>query len=261
MNTHYHSEHFRKIAPHYQSLRTTDAEPVEYIARHLKSVTDIHAADVGCGTGRYTSLLMQYLQDKTPIIHGIDYSIEMLKQMNIHFSGNGRGKALREVNASYMKLPFKSESLDCLFTFNAIHHFMPEIFFSESARVLKNGGYIFIYTRLRSQNSRNIWGRYFPLFNEKETRLHESGDLERYASKVPGLHWAQSQPFTFPRSSSANSLLRLAKYHHYSTFTLYTPDELDGAMQEFSENLGLSFVDQDNIQWIDENILLVFQKE
>jgi hypothetical protein len=31
---------------------------------------------------------------------------------------------------------------------------------------LKGAGRLFIYTRLRSQNRRNIWGRFFPRFHE-----------------------------------------------------------------------------------------------
>ena len=69
-----HSDHFGKIAPRYQSLRTTDEEPITYIVHQLKSLTAIKAADVGCGTGRYTQLLIRQLRDRITFLYGIDYS-------------------------------------------------------------------------------------------------------------------------------------------------------------------------------------------
>ena len=66
-----------------------------------------------------------------------------------------------------------SNSLDFIVTFNAMHHFDLIGFLSEAARTLKDNRYLFVYTRFRSQNKRNIWGRLFPKFHEKETRLYE----------------------------------------------------------------------------------------
>lgn len=43
----------------YQSLRITYEEPIIYIVHQLKSLAAIKAADIGCGTGRYTQLLFR----------------------------------------------------------------------------------------------------------------------------------------------------------------------------------------------------------
>ena len=61
MATHHH---FSGIAPKYRDLRTTDPEPIAYIAEELKNLASIKAVDIGCGTGRYDLLLYQYLGDK-----------------------------------------------------------------------------------------------------------------------------------------------------------------------------------------------------
>jgi hypothetical protein len=53
-------------------------------------------------------------------------------------------------------------SLDAMVTFNAIHHFILSDFLGETSRVLQDNGHLFICTRLRSQNERDIWGRFFP---------------------------------------------------------------------------------------------------
>lgn len=260
MNTVYkHSDHFRVIAPRYHHLRTTNVEPVAFIARQLKSVPVINAVDIGCGTGRYTTILSQYLRDKAPLIHCIDYSVEMLKQLHLHFAEHGC-QVTSAINASAMQLPLKTEALNCVFTFNAIHHFALSEFFSETTRILQHGGYLFVYTRLRSQNSRNIWGRYFPLFTSKETRLYELDELENRVIEIPGLRIKKIQPFQFRRKSNLANLIHRAQNRHYSTFDLYAPDEFEVALQQFSGNLRDSFEDLEDIRWIDENILLIFQK-
>ena len=119
MSTDYkHSDHFRKIAPLYQNLRITDEEPITYIVHQLKSLTAIKAADIGCGTGRYTQLLFRHLRDKLTFIYGIDYSAKMLGQFKRRFAEDSI-RVAGTIKASAMCLPLSDESLNCIFTFNA----------------------------------------------------------------------------------------------------------------------------------------------
>jgi ubiquinone/menaquinone biosynthesis C-methylase UbiE len=254
-----HSDHFRVIAPQYHYLRMTNVEPIDSIVRKLQSMSFIHAADIGCGTGRYTSLLLQYLQDKCPLIHCIDYSHEMLQQLQLHFAEQVC-EAASAVQASSFQLPLKREALNCIFTFNAIHHFGLSEFLDETARILQPGGYLFVYSRLRSQNSRNIWGRHFPLFAEKETRLYELNELEKSIKDTPGLILSEIETFQFQRESNLAELEHRARNRHYSTLDLYSPDEFETALQQFARNLNEQFLDPNDIQWVDENILLTVQK-
>jgi ubiquinone/menaquinone biosynthesis C-methylase UbiE len=260
MNSDYkHRDHFRAIAPRYKNLRITDEEPIAFIAQQLMPIPAIKATDIGCGTGRYTYLLLQYLRDKAPLIHCIDYSAAMLKQLQGYFAEYGF-QAASTIKASAMCLPLRSESLNCIFTFNAIHHFTLLEFFRETARTLQDGGYLFVYTRLRSQNCRNIWGRCFPLFTSKETRLYELDELESAIIKIPGLRLKKTQTFKFRRKSNLSDLVYRAQNHHYSTFDLYSPREFKTALRQFSSDLLDCFDNPNNIQWVDENILLIFQK-
>lgn len=254
-----HSDHFRKIAPLYQSLRITDEEPIIYIVHQLKSLTAIKAADIGCGTGRYTQLLIRHLRDKLTFIYGIDYSAKMLRQFNRRFAKDGI-RVVSVIKASAMCLPLSDESLNCIFSFNAIHHFALLEFLYETARILRDSGYLFVYTRLRSQNSRSIWGRFFPLFTSKETRLYEEDELKEAITKIPRLRLQKTRTFEFNRKSSLERLSGQAKNYHYSTFNLYSRKEFKTALHQFHDNLRDYFGDPNNIRWVDENILFILQK-
>jgi ubiquinone/menaquinone biosynthesis C-methylase UbiE len=260
MNSDYqHRNHFRAIAPRYRDLRLTDEQPIACIAQHLRPVPAIEATDIGCGTGRYTRLLSQYLSDRPLHMYCIDYSSAMLRQLQVHFAEHGLQPPIT-IKASAMYVPLKTESLNCIFTFNAIHHFVLAEFLHESARILRAGGYLFVYTRSRTQNSRTIWGTQFPLFASKETRLYELNELESAISTIPTLSLEGVQTFRFRRQSKLAYLIDRAHSHHYSTFALYSPREFSTALRQFARNLLQKFDKPNNIRWVDENILLILRK-
>lgn len=251
--------HFSRIARKYRILRITDLEPILCIKKELQKLPKIEAADVGCGDGGYDLKLFQRLGDRL-YLHCIDANPKMLKQLEVHLAQHGiKNFQIREAPAK--DLPIEDDSLDCIFTFNAIHHFKLLGFLKEASRVLKDNGYLFIYTRLRSQNSRNIWGKYFPLFNQKETRLYELNELKEILRKISKLKIQSVEYFKYKRVSSLDWLVKQAQSHHYSTFNLYTEEEFAQSLDKFKQNLQLHFKDLKNITWFDENILLVIRKQ
>ena len=48
-------------------------------------------------------------------------------------------------------------------------------------------------------------------------------------------------------------------YRHFSTFSLYKEDELNEAVSCFQENICREFKNTEQIEWFDENILLVLK--
>jgi SAM-dependent methyltransferase len=260
MNADYkHRNHFRRIAPIYGSLRTTDIEPIMYIVRQLKSMVSVNALDIGCGTGRYTILLYQHLQNKLSSIYVIDYNEKMLEQLNLLFAQESV-QVSGIIRASAMHIPINHGFINSIFTFNSIHYFSLEEFLSEAARILPDGGYLFVYTRLRSQNSRNIWGRFFPLFASKEIRLYEADEFKDAISKISSMRLQKTRTFEFNRKSNVERLCEQAMSHHYSTFDLYSRGEFKFALKQFKSNLLDYFNDSHDIQWVDENILLILKK-
>lgn len=250
--------HFSKISRQYKDLRTTDVEPILYIKKRLQHLNTIEGADVGCGVGRYVVKLFHLMGQKLHLAC-IDHNWRMLNELTKNLR-NHKVKNFKTLNASAAALPLANNSLDAIVTFNAIHHFDLSDFLEEVARVLRNHGYLFIYTRLRSQNRRNIWGRFFPEFHEKENRLYDMGELETVLKKIPTLQLESTEYFKYKRSATLKWLTTQATNHHYSTFYLYNETEFQKALQKFQEDITHHFKNPRDIFWNDENTMLNVRK-
>ncbi len=240
-------EHFDRVAAVYESLRTTDEAPVRRIGQFLPD-RPVAGLDIGCGTGRYSRLLRGLLPDGSLLI-GSDVSAAMLAQLQ---AGNhGRAVVVPLVSAAE-ELPLRTASLDLVTAFNCVHHFDLARFLSAVARVLQPDGQLFIYTRTPQQNERTIWGRYFPGFTEHEQRLHSQAAFRDAIRHTDGLTVLATQTFRHPRSSTAQRLRAQAEGHHYSTFSLYPPDELRASIATF-----LARLPGPEASWTDEHLLIV----
>ena len=250
--------HFSKIAHIYKDVRTTDLEPILFIERKLQSLNKIEVADVGCGEGGYDIELFHHLGEGL-YLTCIDDNEKMLNELAKNLKER-KIRNFKAINAPARALPLADNSLDAIVTFNAVHHFAFLDFLKESCRVLKDNGYLFIYTRLRSQNRRNIWGRFFPKFHEKEKRLYEQSELEEMVEQIPTLELESAEYFKYKRRAKLEWLVTLATHHHYSTFYLYDEKEFEEALKKFRGNITHHFKDPDSIIWDDENIMLVIRK-
>ena len=251
--------HFSKIACRYMDLRITDSEPILFIKEKLQNLNKIKAADVGCGTGRYDLELFRHLGERlylTCIDYNKDMLAELTKSLNEH-----KIKNFKTVRAPAKDLPLEDNSLDAVFTFNAIHHFKLLDFLEEASGSLLDDGYLFIYTRLRSQNKRNIWGRFFPKFSEKENRLYELNELKNTLKKKPNLELESIEYFKYKRIAKLEWLKTQAVNHHYSTFYLYDEKEFIDSLDKFQESIKHHYKDMNNITWNDENIMFVIRKK
>ncbi len=241
-------DHFERVAAVYESLRTTDEAPVRRIGQLLPD-RPVTGLDVGCGTGRYSRLLRASLMDGSRLVVS-DVSAAMLAQLKAGHDGDARRVA--PVLAAAEELPLRTASLDLVTAFNCVHHFDLGRFLTAAARVLRPGGQLFIYTRTPQQNARTIWGRYFPGFTEREQRLHSRAALREAIRATGGLKVVATQTFRHPRSSTAGRLRAQAEGRHYSTFSLYTPQELRASIAAF-----LARLPSPEVRWVDEHLLVV----
>jgi SAM-dependent methyltransferase len=241
-------DHFGRVAAVYDSLRTTDEAPVRRICQFLPD-RPVTGLDTGCGTGRYTQLLRALLPDGS-LLAASDVSAAMLAQLR---AGNrGRALGVAPLLSAAEELPFRAASLDLVTAFNCVHHFDLGRFLAAAARVLRPGGQLFIYTRTPQQNARTIWGRYFPGFTEHEQRLHSQAAIRTAVRRTGGLTVIATQIFKHPRSSTAGRLQAQAEGRHYSTFSLYPPEELRASIATF-----LARLPSPEVSWVDEHLLVV----
>jgi len=246
-------EHFSRVAAKYNDVRTTDRQPIEYIQALLSKYEKCFAVDVGCGPGRYSLLLLQMM----PQLHltCVDRSSEMIAVTKrvLRAANIDRFEAIISDASAF---PLGANSVDAVFTFNAIHHFIMPTFLRESKRVLRTGGFIGIYTRLLSQNETSIWGEYFPDFNFVERRLYSLDSIEAAFRSIPGLTLDTIKFFRFERVSSLERLIEQARARHYSSFSLYNEERLEECISDFRENVMRAFPDVNHISWLDGNIFL-----
>ena len=241
-------DHFGRVAAAYESLRTTDEAPVRTIGQFLPD-RPVTGLDTGCGTGRYSRLLRELLPDGS-LLAASDVSASMLAQLK---AGNhDHARWVVPLLAAAEALPLRGASLDLVTAFNCVHHFDLGRFLTAAARVLRPGGQLFIYTRTPQQNARTIWGRYFPGFTEHEQRLHSQAALADAIGRAGGLTVTAAQTFGHPRSSTAERLRAQAEGRHYSTFSLYTPQELRASTATF-----LARLPGPEVCWVDEHLLVV----
>jgi SAM-dependent methyltransferase len=240
--------HFERVAAVYESLRTTDEAPVRAIGQLLPN-RPVTGLDIGCGTGRYTRLLRALLPDGSRLAAG-DVSAAMLAELRA--ANRGHAVAVVPLLAAAEQLPLRAASLDVVTAFNCVHHFDLGRFLTAAARVLAPGGQLFIYTRTPQQNARTIWGRYFPGFTEHEQRLHSQAAIRDAVGRTGGLTMVTTQALQHPRTSTAGRLQAQAEGRHYSTFSLYTPEELRASIATFLARLPSA-----EVCWVDEHLLVV----
>jgi len=247
-------EHFSEVADKYNALRMTDHEPIEYIRDLFSKRARCNAVDVGCGPGRYALLLLQMM----PQLHltCLDRSSNMIAETTRLLCGANIDR-FEATTADASEFPLDPNSVDVVFTFNAVHHFILPAFLREARRVLKKDGTIGIYTRLPSQNETSIWGKYFPDFNTVERRLYSLDSIEAAIRSVPGLALDTIKLFRFDRVSSLERLIEKARTGHYSTFRLYKKQRLEECISAFRESVMRNFSDADQIRWTDGNVFLV----
>lgn len=250
--------HFSTLASSYNKLRTTDLAPVERVARELARKKGPTALDVACGGGRYDLLLLQRIPDLRLTCNDVNEA--MIAEAAEYLRDHGYER-FSTLSGDISRLSLTPESMDCVLTFNAIHHFDPVMFLNKMAPALRKEGRIFVYTRLASQNARSLWGRLFPGFARKEDRLYDLDQIEHWANQAEGVALRTVELYRFPRSSSLETVLHQARNKHYSTLALYADAELEQSIAEFERAIRRQYPNTEQLHWVDENALLIFSRK
>ena len=260
------SEHFVQVSARYRTLRELDLDAVriisEVVARGADLGRPVRLLDVATGSGRYLDAVSHCLASTlalkvVPI--GLDLSPAMLRQARIR---NGHaGLRARHLVGSVETLPFRTSSCDVMTCFNAVHHVDVARFAGEASRVLTPAGQLVVYTRTPEQNRRTIWGRHFPEFATRETRLHDVEDLRSALLATGAFTSVHSQTVAWRVTTSLSRLVEQATHYHYSTFRLYADDALRAAIDTFRQRVRQAFRDVTRITYDNDHVLVMAQRD
>jgi SAM-dependent methyltransferase len=241
-------QHFAALAPQYRDLRDLDMRAVRRVAGLLRGIvasqSSLSLLDVGTGTGRYTqAVLHQLARDgawRSRVV-AVDATREMLGALGAHLPFEV--VSVQRVIALAEGLPLAVGAFDALLSFNAVHHFDLPAFLHEAARVVRRSGRLLLYTRTPEQNRRTVWGRFFPDFAARETRLHSEATLRAAVAATGCFRPIQLLPLRWVVRTSLARLLDQARLRFYSTFELYTPREFAAALGAFERRVRAHYQD------------------
>ncbi len=167
-------EHYQETAANYD--RTRSAVGVEIIlgclARGGKPLSEISVLDAGCGTGNYSSALVDYVKR----IEAADISRGMLDVAAAKMNGYQEEGRIAFHEADLGDLPFEDALFDAIMVNQVLHHLDTQrngdcgdwpnhlCVLREFHRVLRPGGILVINTCSQRQLERGYW--YFRLIPE-----------------------------------------------------------------------------------------------
>jgi hypothetical protein len=98
------------------------------------------------------------------------------------------------------------------------------------------------------------------MFNQKETRLYTLNKFVETLEAVPELQLKSIKYYRYKRKSTLKELVERVRAHHYSTFFLYSFEELEEGINGFVSNIKSNFKNDTKVHWFDENIMFVINK-
>ena len=105
-----------------------------------------------------------------------------------------------------------------------------------------------------------IWGRHFPEFATRETRLHEVNDVRAALEATGAFRSVRTQTVAWPVTTSLIRLVEQVIHYHYSTFRLYSEDALRAAIDTFRQRVRQAFRDVTHITYDNDHMLVMAQR-
>jgi ubiquinone/menaquinone biosynthesis C-methylase UbiE len=205
--------------------------------------------DVATGTGLFSIPLAAAGYH----VLGLDANASMLRVAQE--KARRQGVDFQALRSKAERLPLPRHSVSVMLSTNAIHHFNLRRHFREVQRALKPGGRYLIFTRFQCQNRRSIWGKLFPDFAQKETRLYTPKDFEHLARECDALALEKLDELSFTKRFDPHRLLKVAAQRKYSTFAMYSDREFRKALKVFEQRIA----EYDADQYVAEIGCLVFR--
>lgn len=160
---------YNKIAKDYSIYRNASERIISHIIDKLQDFNPYNFLEIGCGTADHLFALNQLMKKES---YGFDQSSEMIRE------GRKKNPGLNlKVGDVGNKFPYENDYFDFIFSINVIHYIKDLYhYFSESHRILIDGGTILTVTDSAEDIRNRAMSKYFP--------ESVKNDLERYPSII-----------------------------------------------------------------------------
>jgi len=130
-------------------------------------------ADIGCGTGASTLLLVRLLNAQ---ITAVDFLQDFLDVLNVKGQNLGLSEKITSICASMDDLPFKNEEFDVIWSEGAIYNIGFEKGVKDWNRYLKVGGLLVVseitwITNSRPSEIEKYWGEEYPEIDVASSKM------------------------------------------------------------------------------------------
>jgi ubiquinone/menaquinone biosynthesis C-methylase UbiE len=219
-------QEFRKITNEYDKGRRR--ENTEFWANETRKIGDLNSEsiilDLGCGTGLYTVVLGKSIN---AIMCGLDPVSEMLKQ------ARNKSKKAFWINAVGEYLPFRSKTLDCIFSSQVWHHIKnKQRTANECGSVLKEKGSTIIRTIGHDQLHNKVVFKYFPEIKANQLKVYPSNkEFKNYFRKA-GFRRVRFYEYNLERYQEVDELIEIAEKKLWSMFRPISQEGLKKGIRE-----------------------------
>jgi ubiquinone/menaquinone biosynthesis C-methylase UbiE len=217
------------LAATYDKCRALPGEKAGYWAhlleRHLALNAGTRVLDVGCGTGRFATLLVEHLG--CPVT-GIDPSPAMLA-----VASTKPDEHLTWVQARAEAIPFADGAFDACLASQVIHHFTDRRrAFAEMSRVLRPAGRLAIRFSTHDQLRDFLDYRFFPSALAIDLARSPDGPEVWDLAQAAGFGELQAHPIRQLFCDSAADYLEKLRLRYSSVLTLIPEEEYQRRLAE-----------------------------
>lgn len=213
-----HDFDFNLICEYYSSVERQGPGSPEATLKALSFIdgltTESRIADIGCGTGGQTMVLVQ----KAPgSITGIDLFPMFIDIFNSNAEKHHLGNRVKGVAGSMDNLPFQDEELDLIWSEGAIYNIGFEKGLRYWSKFLKPGGYLAVteaawFTEKRPEEIEKFWMDAYPEIDtipEQTARMQNAGYIPLAHFILPEYCWTEN--FFAPQVKAQEEFLRKHK--------------------------------------------------
>lgn len=226
MNT-YNYDDISKV---YDDVRYGDVELINKMIQDSDIDTDSYILEIGCGTGNYLKIFEQSFNN----VYGIDQSQGMLSKAKEKCN-----HAIFTLGDATILEAYNDCTFDLIYMVDVIHHIKEvDKFFKSINRVLKKGGYLYIFTDSHDHIKNRLTTKYFPQtleyelgryqsFNELTCKLKQNNFTDIETNEVM-IGYDHKYGF---------KLIELAKKRGYSMFGFLTDEDIESGVNRIKDEL------------------------